>query len=114
MEFHDSEKDTMYTSPTPPELVATDAQAMAGQDPSVLHTIDRPNSTKSDNAFDGGPNGGGSGTASPDSPDTEPDAEALTRQPSGPAYSVFSAGMKRWIIAVVTMTSFLSPMTAVR
>lgn len=48
-----------------------------------------------------------------DTPDTDPDPEVLTRAPSGPVYSVFSPGMKRWIIAVVMLTSFISPMTAV-
>ncbi|KAJ9149046.1 Chloramphenicol resistance protein [Pleurostoma richardsiae] len=36
----------------------------------------------------------------------------LARVPSGPAYSVFSKGTKRWIIAMVTFSSFVSPMTA--
>lgn len=115
MEFHDPEKNTMYISPpTPPEIVAADAQAIAGQDPSALHIINRPLSVSDGNSFDGGPTDNSSEQASPDTPDTEPDPEALTRQPSGPAYSIFSTGMKRWIIAVVTLTSFLSPMTAVR
>lgn len=115
MEFHDPEKDTMYIPPTPPKVVAADAQAMAGQDPSALHIINRPQSVSDDNSSDGGPTDNSSSeNASPDTPDTEPDPEALTRQPSGPAYSIFSTGMKRWIIAVVTLTSFLSPMTAVR
>lgn len=117
MEFHDPEKDTMYTSPTPP-IVAAEAQAMAGQDPSALHIINRPHSVSDGHSSDDGPTDNSSETVSPDTPDTdpelEPDPEALTRQPSGPAYSVFSNGMKKWIIAVVTMTSFLSPMTAVR
>lgn len=114
MEFHDAEKDTMYISSTPPEVVAADAQAIAGQDPSALHSINRPLSVSDGNSTDGGPTGNSSDTASPDTPDTEPDPEALTRVHSGPAYSIFSTGMKRWIIAVVTLTSFLSPMTAVR
>ncbi len=36
----------------------------------------------------------------------------LSRVASGPAYSVFSQRMKWYIIVMVTMTSFISPMTA--
>lgn len=51
--------------------------------------------------------------AEADTPDTDPDPEALTRASSGPVYSVFTPGMKRYIITIVMLTSFLSPMTAV-
>ncbi|KAJ9149531.1 Chloramphenicol resistance protein [Coniochaeta hoffmannii] len=47
------------------------------------------------------------GTAEP-----ERDPEAMQRVPSGPAYSAFSKPMKKWIIAMVTVSSFVSPMTA--
>ncbi|OIW32725.1 chloramphenicol resistance protein [Coniochaeta ligniaria NRRL 30616] len=47
------------------------------------------------------------GTAHP-----ERDPEAIQRVPSGPAYSSFSKPMKRWIIAMVSISSFVSPMTA--
>lgn len=40
------------------------------------------------------------------------DPESMQRVPSGPAYSSFSKPMKRWIIAMVTVSSFVSPMTA--
>lgn len=40
------------------------------------------------------------------------DPESLARVSSGPAYSVFSRGMRRWIIAMVAFSSFVSPMTA--
>jgi MFS family permease len=42
----------------------------------------------------------------------ERDAEAMERVPSGPAYSTFSKPMKKWIITMVTISSFVSPMTA--
>ncbi|KJR87943.1 uncharacterized protein SPSK_07321 [Sporothrix schenckii 1099-18] len=40
------------------------------------------------------------------------DPEQLSRVVSGPPYSVFTPGMKRYIIIMVTFTSFISPMTA--
>lgn len=44
-------------------------------------------------------------------PEGDPEA-GIERVPSGPAYSTFSKPMKRWIIATVTVSSFVSPMTA--
>lgn len=115
MEFHDPEKDfPSYVSHTPPEGVVDVASAVAGQDPAVRFSIHRHQSPIDVNSSDDGPTDNSSDRASPDTPDTEPDPEAaLARVPSGPVYSVFSTGMKRWIIAVVTLTSFISPMTAV-
>ncbi|CAK7198121.1 hypothetical protein SEUCBS139899_000779 [Sporothrix eucalyptigena] len=40
------------------------------------------------------------------------DPEQLSRVVSGPPYSIFSKNMKRYIIGMVTLTSFISPMTA--
>ncbi|KAM0340479.1 hypothetical protein ACHAPU_010467 [Fusarium lateritium] len=40
------------------------------------------------------------------------DPENMTRVTSGPAYSTFSKNTKRWILAMVTAASFVSPMTA--
>ncbi|KAF4950395.1 hypothetical protein FGADI_8214 [Fusarium gaditjirri] len=40
------------------------------------------------------------------------DPESMSRVSSGPAYSVFSKNTKRWILALVTAASFVSPMTA--
>ncbi|RFN43372.1 hypothetical protein FIE12Z_12402 [Fusarium flagelliforme] len=40
------------------------------------------------------------------------DAENMTRVSSGPPYSTFSKNTKRWILALVTAASFVSPMTA--
>ncbi|KAJ4270253.1 hypothetical protein NW762_001929 [Fusarium torreyae] len=40
------------------------------------------------------------------------DPESMTRVPSGPAYSTFSKNTKRWILAMVTAASFVSPLTA--
>jgi len=40
------------------------------------------------------------------------DPEELQQVSSGPAYSVFSNPSKKWVIAMVTCSSFLSPMTA--
>ncbi|KAK0621721.1 major facilitator superfamily domain-containing protein [Bombardia bombarda] len=37
---------------------------------------------------------------------------SLGRVPSGPPYSVFSKGTKRWIIGMITFAGFVSPMTA--
>lgn len=88
------------------------SQAESGQDPSVRH-IDKLPSQTDLTASDGANTDNGSEHISPDARDTEPDPEALVRQLSGPAYSVFSRCMKRWIIAIVTLTSFVSPMTAV-
>ncbi|CAK7264641.1 hypothetical protein SEPCBS119000_001101 [Sporothrix epigloea] len=47
-----------------------------------------------------------------DSPPAGNDPEQLSRVASGPPYTVFSKGMRRYIIAMVTCTSFISPMTA--
>ncbi|CAK7564001.1 MAG: hypothetical protein SEPTF4163_001884 [Sporothrix epigloea] len=44
-------------------------------------------------------------------PDND-DPEQLSRVVSGPPYTVFSKGTRRYIIAMVTCTSFISPMTA--
>lgn len=90
-----------------------DASAVAGQGPSGKHLIKPSNSQTDLNSSDEGPTDNTSEHAELDTPDTEPDPEALTRAPSGPVYSVFTPGMKRWIIAVVMLTSFISPMTAV-
>lgn len=109
MEFHDPEKVSSYVSPT---AAVDEAQAVAGQDPSARHNLTRPSSTDL-STTDEVPTDNVSGHGSPGAPDTEPNPEALVRQPSGPVYSVFSPGMKKWIIAVVTLTSFISPMTAV-
>lgn len=38
--------------------------------------------------------------------------EDLSRVPSGPAYSVFSRGTRRWLVAMTTVAAFVSPMTA--
>lgn len=112
MEFHDQEKNT---SPQHNQVVVGDAQAMAGQDPSPRHIINRPQSIVDANSLDDGPTDNSSELeqTSPDTPDTELDPEVLTRQRSGPAYSVFTPGMKKMIITLVSFTSFLSPMTAV-
>lgn len=112
MEFHDPEKPTSHPSSTPLHAVVDVAQAEAGQDPSARHIINRPSQTDF-HSSDDLPTDNSSAHVSPDDPDTEPDPEVLVRQPSGPVYSVFSPGMKRWIILVVTFTSFISPMTAV-
>ncbi|KAL4729500.1 hypothetical protein ACLX1H_003920 [Fusarium chlamydosporum] len=40
------------------------------------------------------------------------DPENMTRVQSGPPYSTFSKNTKRWILALVTAASFVSPMTA--
>lgn len=94
MEFHDPEKSTTFVSHTLPGAV--DSQAIAGQSLSDEGPTDAEHSTEDA------------------APDTESDPEALTRANSGPVYSAFTPGMKRWIITVVTFTSFISPMTAVR
>lgn len=112
MEFHDHEK-ASFRSPTPPSAVVDDASAIAGQGPLTKNLINPPNSQTELNSSDEGPTEITSEHAEPDSPDSEPDPEALTRAPSGPVYSVFTPGMKRWIIAIVMLTSFISPMTAV-
>ncbi len=58
--------------------------------------------------------GEASSEAGPSGTDGEPgsDPEALTRISSGPAYSVFSKSTRRWVVTLVTFTSFVSPMTA--
>ncbi|KAJ3508638.1 hypothetical protein NM208_g15793 [Fusarium decemcellulare] len=40
------------------------------------------------------------------------DPEAMSRVSSGPAYSTFSKNTRRWIIALATAASFVSPLTA--
>jgi multidrug resistance protein len=47
-------------------------------------------------------------SAPPDLPDTE----AMSRVSSGPAYSAFSPATKRWITIMITVGSFMSPVTA--
>ncbi|KUI53828.1 Quinidine resistance protein 1 [Cytospora mali] len=103
MEFHDPEKNTSLVSQTSPEAIA-DSQAIAGQGPSTRN-INRPHSPADVQSSDDGP-------TDAEHPDTEPDPETLTQTTSGPVYSVFTPGMKKWIITVVTFTSFISPMTA--
>ncbi|KAK3991018.1 major facilitator superfamily domain-containing protein [Cladorrhinum sp. PSN332] len=46
----------------------------------------------------------------PPAPDADP--ESLGRVTSGPAYSIFSKTIKRWIVAMIAFASFVSPMTA--
>lgn len=100
MEFHDPEKDTSLVSHTLP--VANNSQAISGQGPSAgPFQLSDDGPTDAENSTEDA------------APDTEPDPEALTRANSGPVYSAFTPGMKRWIITVVTFTSFISPMTAV-
>ncbi|EPE10726.1 chloramphenicol resistance protein [Ophiostoma piceae UAMH 11346] len=62
------------------------------------------------------PTGPGYASITPDgnaviAADDDADPE-LGRVISGPVYSVFSKGMKRYILIIVTITSFISPMTA--
>ncbi|KAJ4422874.1 hypothetical protein N0V82_002399 [Gnomoniopsis sp. IMI 355080] len=111
MEFHDPEK-ASFRSSTPPAAIVDDASAVAGQGPSAKHLFNSPNSHTDLDSSDEGPTGNTIDRAEPDIPDTEPDPEALTRASSGPVYSIFTPGMKRWIIAIVMLTSFISPMTA--
>ncbi|WYZ45118.1 hypothetical protein EsH8_VIII_000434 [Colletotrichum jinshuiense] len=40
------------------------------------------------------------------------DPESLTRQPSGPAYSVFSPSTKRWVAFMASVACFVPPMSA--
>ncbi|KAL0944577.1 Quinidine resistance protein 2-like protein 3 [Colletotrichum truncatum] len=40
------------------------------------------------------------------------DPENLTRQPSGPAYSVFSPSTKRWVTLMASVACFVPPMSA--
>src|SRR5690242_8027766 len=40
------------------------------------------------------------------------DPESMSRVESGPPYSSFSKNTKRWITAMVTTASFVSPLTA--
>ncbi|KAG7048400.1 major facilitator superfamily transporter [Colletotrichum scovillei] len=44
--------------------------------------------------------------------DQNVDPENLTRQPSGPAYSVFSPSTKRWIAFMASVACFVPPMSA--
>lgn len=60
-----------------------------------------------------GPEEGAEEEAVPPTPNArDGDPETLSRISSGPAYSVFSPSMKNWIIGMMTVTSFVSPMTA--
>jgi len=49
---------------------------------------------------------------SPSDDSSGPDPESLNRVPSGPPYTVFTRGERRWIIAMATFAGFVSPMTA--
>lgn len=111
MEFHDPEKSTPTVSQLPAETFS-DSGAIAGQSPDAKHTVDRAQSSADVHTSDDSPTDADPSTEDA-APDTEPDPEALTRVPSGPAYSAFSPAMKKWIITVVSFTSFISPMTAV-
>lgn len=113
MEFHDPEKASYRSSTPPPPAIVDDASAIAGQGPSAKHLLNPSVSQNDLNSLDEEPTDNISDHADPECPDTEPDPEALTRAPSGPVYSIFTPGMKRWIIAIVMLTSFISPMTAV-
>lgn len=44
-------------------------------------------------------------------PDRDPEA-ALTRLPSGPAYTTFPPSTRKWIVTMITLAGFISPMTA--
>ncbi|KAK7734240.1 hypothetical protein SLS53_007888 [Cytospora paraplurivora] len=110
MEFHDPEKSTPTVSQSPAEAFS-DSEAIAGQGPDAKHTVDRAQSSADVHTSDDSPTDADPSTDDA-APDTEPDPEALTRVPSGPAYSAFSPAMKKWIITVVSFTSFISPMTA--
>lgn len=102
----------MSSSP-PPIPTVDDASAVAGQRPPAAKLVAHEPQSQTDlaSSADEEPATNTSEDGEPDTPDTDP--EVLTRTPSGPVYSVFSPGMKRWIIAVVMLTSFISPMTAV-
>ncbi|KAF3767086.1 hypothetical protein M406DRAFT_89657 [Cryphonectria parasitica EP155] len=107
MEFRDAEKDdSSCLAHTPPEGVVDAASSLAGQDPVARHTLSHC-SPADVASSDDEPTDNSSDRAVPDA-----DPEALARVSTGPVYSTFSTGMKRWIIAVVTLTSFISPMTA--
>ncbi|ROW14089.1 hypothetical protein VPNG_04121 [Cytospora leucostoma] len=110
MEFHDPEKSTPTVSQLPAEAFS-DSEAIAGQGPDAKNNIDRAQSSADVHTSDDSPTDADPSTEDA-APDTEPDPEALTRVPSGPAYSAFSPAMKKWIITVVSFTSFISPMTA--
>lgn len=60
-----------------------------GEYPSPTHPPDVPGPKTADSAKDG-----------------------LARVPSGPAYSVFSRGTRRWLVTMSTIAAFVSPMTA--
>ncbi|OLN81199.1 Quinidine resistance protein 2-like protein 3 [Colletotrichum chlorophyti] len=45
-------------------------------------------------------------------PHPEPDPESLSRQPSGPAYSVFTPSTKRWVALMAAVACFVPPMSA--
>ncbi|KAL1902319.1 hypothetical protein Sste5346_001295 [Sporothrix stenoceras] len=82
----------------PPPLLGT-ATASSSNDPNIH--IDDDNSSHTDE----------NGTITNDVANPD-DPEQLSRVVSGPPYSVFSDGMKRYIVVMVTFTSFISPMTA--
>lgn len=82
-------------------------QLDAGLPPLLLGTA---TAVSSHSATD--PNSNSHGNVDVDDSTNPDDPEQLSRVVSGPAYSVFSDGMKRYIVILVTFTSFISPMTA--
>ncbi|KAK1700083.1 major facilitator superfamily transporter [Colletotrichum godetiae] len=53
-----------------------------------------------------------SSTEDPNPAQDQDDPENLTRQPSGPAYSVFSPSTKRWVAFMASVACFVPPMSA--
>ncbi|OHF02261.1 major facilitator superfamily transporter [Colletotrichum orchidophilum] len=51
-------------------------------------------------------------TDEPDRAIDQQDPESLTRQPSGPAFSVFSPSTKRWVAFMASVACFVPPMSA--
>ncbi|CAK7239469.1 MAG: hypothetical protein STHCBS139747_000900 [Sporothrix thermara] len=89
---------------SPPPDAANDLSATE-QDDAVTGNSNSNDDTANEITDDGESDNG-------NAPHDSNDPEQLSRVASGPPYSVFSKGMKRYIIIMVTFTSFISPMTA--
>lgn len=83
------------------------SMAAAGQRPMMMQPMEVP----SDGEYPS-PTHPPHGVGGDLNPAEGPKADDLSRVPSGPAYSVFSRGTRRWLVAMATAASFVSPMTA--
>lgn len=99
-------------------MASDDQLAPADTDQDPEKSTDEPGSRSVDEHVARGVVSGDHEPISPAEAGSDPDGahgsepESLRQVPSGPAYSIFSKHTKRWVVAMVTVSSFISPMTA--